>query len=115
MLFGSGSVEFLLVGLGNPGSEYDHTRHNVGFRALDYLAGACNTEVRRLKHMALTGKGTLGGHSVLFMKPQTYMNRSGQAVQDAARFYKVPIERVIVISDDISLPVGAMRIRSPDP
>lgn len=111
MLFGSGSVEFLLVGLGNPGSEYDHTRHNVGFRALDYLAGACNTEVRRLKHMALTGKGTLGGHSVLFMKPQTYMNRSGQAVQDAARFYKVPAERVIVISDDISLPVGAMRIR----
>ena len=111
MLFSSGSVEFLIVGLGNPGSEYDLTRHNVGFRALDFLAGACNTEVRRLKHMALTGKGTLGGHSVLFMKPQTYMNRSGQAVQDAARFYKVPIERVIVISDDISLPVGAMRIR----
>lgn len=111
MLFSSGSVEFLIVGLGNPGSEYDLTRHNVGFRALDFLAGACNTEVRRLKHMALTGKGTLGGHSVLFMKPQTYMNRSGQAVQDAARFYKIPIERVIVISDDISLPVGAMRIR----
>ena len=102
---------YLIVGLGNPGSEYDLTRHNVGFRALDFLAGACNTEVRRLKHMALTGKGTLGGHSVLFMKPQTYMNHSGQAVQDAARFYKVPVERVIVISDDISLPVGAMRIR----
>ena len=111
MFFSSGSVEFLIVGLGNPGSEYDLTRHNVGFRALDFLAGACNTEVRRLKHMALTGKGTLGGHNVLFMKPQTYMNRSGQSVQDAARFYKVPIERVIVISDDISLPVGAMRIR----
>ncbi|MBO7158300.1 MAG: aminoacyl-tRNA hydrolase [Clostridia bacterium] len=111
MLFSSGSVEFLIVGLGNPGSEYDLTRHNVGFRALDFLAGACNTEVRRLKHMALTGKGTLGGHSVLFMKPQTYMNRSGQAVQDAARFYKIPAERVMVISDDISLPVGAMRIR----
>ena len=91
MLFSSGSVEFLIVGLGNPGSEYDLTRHNVGFRALDFLAGACNTEVRRLKHMALTGKGTLGGHSVLFMKPQTYMNRSGQAVQDAAPCLKSDI------------------------
>ena len=111
VLLGSGGVEFLLVGLGNPGSQYDQTRHNVGFRAVDYLAGACNVEVRRLKHMALTGKGTLGGHSVLFMKPQTYMNNSGQAVQDAARFYKVPAERVIVISDDVSLPAGAMRIR----
>ncbi len=111
MIFSSGSIEYLLVGLGNPGSEYDHTRHNVGFRALDYVAGAIGTDVKRLKHMALTGKGSIASHSVLLMKPQTYMNRSGQAVQDAARFYKIPPQNVIIISDDISLPVGSMRIR----
>ncbi len=111
MIFGSGKIEYLLVGLGNPGSEYDHTRHNIGFRALDYIAGACHTEVKRLKHMALTGKGEIASRGVLLMKPQTYMNRSGQAVQDAARFYKISPQNVIVISDDISLPVGSMRIR----
>ena len=111
MIFSSGSIEYLLVGLGNPGSEYDLTRHNVGFRALDYVAGAIGTDVKRLKHMALTGKGSIASHSVLLMKPQTYMNRSGQAVQDAARFYKIPPQNVIILSDDISLPVGSMRIR----
>lgn len=111
MLFGSGGVEYLIVGLGNPGTEYELTRHNIGFRALDYVAGACQTDVRRLKHMALTGKGSLAGHNVLFMKPQTYMNRSGEAVGDAARFYKIPSQKVVIISDDISLPVGSMRIR----
>lgn len=111
MLFGSGGIEFLLVGLGNPGTEYEMTRHNIGFRALDYITGVCNTEVRRLKHMALTGKGLIADHSVLFMKPQTYMNQSGESVADAARFYKIPPMNVIVLSDDISLPVGSMRIR----
>lgn len=112
-MFGkSNGVEFLIVGLGNPGSDYDMTRHNIGFRALDFLAGACNTEVRRLKHMALTGRGTVAGHGVLFMKPQTYMNHSGESIRDAARFYKIPPEHIIVISDDVSLPVGAMRIRT---
>ena len=111
-MFGKTSgVEFLIVGLGNPGSDYEMTRHNIGFRALDFLAGACNTEVRRLKHMALTGRGTVAGHGVLFMKPQTYMNHSGESIRDAARFYKIPPEHIIVISDDVSLPVGAMRIR----
>ena len=111
-MFGKNNgVEFLIIGLGNPGETYEMTRHNVGFRALDFLAGACNTEVRRLKHMALTGRGTIAGRGVLFMKPQTYMNRSGESVGDAARFYKIPPEHVIVISDDVSLPVGAMRIR----
>lgn len=116
MIFGRGGgkssgVEYLVVGLGNPGESYDLTRHNVGFRALDFLAGACQTEVRRLKHMALTGRGTVGGKGVLLMKPQTYMNHSGESVGDAARFYKIPPEHVVVLSDDVSLPVGAMRIR----
>ena len=112
MLFGSSNVQYLIVGLGNPGKEYDMTRHNIGFRALDYIAGATNTEVRRLKHMALTGKATIGSCGVLLMKPQTYMNNSGEAVADAARFYKVSPSNVIVISDDISLTVGSMRIRA---
>ena len=107
----SNAVEFLLVGLGNPGTEYDLTRHNTGFRALDFAAGHFGVSVTRLKHYALTGKGEIAGHGVLFMKPQTYMNSSGQAVQDAARFYKVPPENVIILHDDVSLPVGAMRIR----
>ncbi len=112
MLFGSSNVQYLIVGLGNPGKEYEMTRHNVGFRALDYIAGATDTEVRRLKHMALTGKTTVGSHGVLLMKPQTYMNKSGEAVADAARFYKVSPSNVIIISDDISLTVGSMRIRA---
>ena len=112
MLFGSSNVQYLIVGLGNPGKEYEMTRHNVGFRALDYIAGAINTDVQRLKHMALTGKGMIGSNGVLLMKPQTYMNKSGQAVADAARFYKVPPSNVIIISDDISLTVGSMRIRA---
>ncbi len=111
MRFGSSAVEYLIVGLGNPGEEYELTRHNIGFRALDYVAGVCGAEVHRLKHMALTGKGTVGGHNVLLMKPQTYMNRSGEAVGDAARFYKIPPQHVIILHDDVSLPVGAMRIR----
>ena len=112
MLFGSSNVQFLIVGLGNPGKEYEMTRHNIGFRALDYIAGATNAEVKRLKHMALTGKTTIGSDGVLVMKPQTYMNNSGEAVADAARFYKVPASNIIVISDDISLTVGSMRIRA---
>ncbi len=112
MLFGSSSVQYLIVGLGNPGKEYEMTRHNVGFRALDYIAGATNTEVRRLKHMALTGKGNIGSNGVLLMKPQTYMNKSGESVADAARFYKVPPSNVIILSDDTSLTVGSMRIRA---
>ncbi len=111
MPFGSSAVEYLIVGLGNPGSEYEQTRHNIGFRALDFVSGSCGIEVKRLKHMALTGKGTLAGHGVLLMKPQTYMNASGKAVADAAHFYKIPPERIVIVHDDISLPVGAMRIR----
>ena len=105
------TAEFLIAGLGNPGEEYEQTRHNVGFRALDYLAGASGADVKRLKHYALTGRGTLDGHSLLLIKPQTYMNESGLAVSDAARYYKIPPERLIVLHDDVALPTGAFRIR----
>ena len=110
--FGGGSVSWLLVCLGNPGREYAETRHNVGFLAADLLAEKKNEKIDRLKFKALTGTVELGGEKVLVMKPQTYMNLSGEAVGEAARFYKLPPERVLVISDDVSLPLGKMRIRA---
>ena len=99
MLFKSSPCEYLVVGLGNPGSQYEATRHNVGFRAVDALA------------KALTAQATVGGVRVLLMKPQTYMNLSGVAIKQAADFYKVPPERVLVLFDDIDLDVGRLRIR----
>lgn len=105
------SCEFIIAGLGNPGEQYANTRHNIGFMALDYISGRADIPVKQLKHMALTGKGTIGGRSVLLMKPQTYMNRSGEAIADAARFYKIPPEKVIVIFDDISLEPGKLRVK----
>ena len=114
-LFGFGerqTVEYLVVGLGNPGIKYESSRHNAGFMALDYIAEKLSSPVKRVKHFALVVKCTLGGKPVLFMKPQTYMNDSGKAVIDAARFYKIPPERIIVIFDDISLEPGNIRIRA---
>ena len=110
--FGGGSVSWLLVCLGNPGREYAETRHNVGFLAADLLAEKKNEKIDRLKFKALTGTVELGGEKVLVMKPQTYMNLSGEAVGEAVRFYKIPPERVLVISDDVALPLGKMRIRA---
>ena len=107
----SSGAEWLVVGLGNPGAQYELSRHNVGFRALDELAELAGVPVQKLKHKALTNLCTLSGQKVLLMKPVTYMNLSGEAVGDAARFYKLPPERVLVLSDDISLPVGKLRIR----
>ena len=107
-----GPAEWLVVGLGNPGPKYEWTRHNVGFLVIDQLADRENLPVQRLKHKALTNTALIGGKPVLLMKPTTYMNLSGQAVQEAMRFYKLPPERLIVLSDDISLPVGKMRIRT---
>ena len=104
-------VEWLLVGLGNPGDKYEGTRHNVGFAAIDQLAEELNVPVQKLKHRALTQSVELGGARVLLMKPITYMNLSGEAVGEAARFYKVPADHVLVISDDVSLPVGKLRVR----
>jgi len=104
-------AEWLVVGLGNPGDQYENTRHNVGFRALDELAEMANVPVQKLKYKALTNTATVGGVKVLLMKPITYMNLSGEAVRQAADFYKIPPERVLVISDDTSLPVGKLRVR----
>lgn len=107
-----GPVEFIVCGLGNPGSKYGNTRHNIGFCALDVLAKDCGAAVERSRFHAMTGEAMLDGRHILLMKPATYMNLSGQAVQEAMRFYKLPPERLIVLSDDISLPVGKMRIRT---
>lgn len=102
---------YLIVGLGNPGSKYANTRHNVGWMAIDRLADDLGVSVDRNKFHALTAQAVLGGEKVLLMKPMTYMNNSGEAVEDAASFYKIPPENIIVISDDISLNPGKMRIR----
>lgn len=110
-----GPVEFIVCGLGNPGSKYGNTRHNIGFCALDVLAKDCGAAVERSRFHAMTGEAMLDGRHILLMKPATYMNLSGQAVQEAMRFYKLPPERLIVLSDDISLPVGKMRIRTKAP
>ena len=107
----TGGAEWLLVGLGNPGNQYENTRHNVGFMVADQLGERYRLPIQKLKFKALTNVFTISGEKVLVMKPVTYMNLSGEAVGEAARFYKLPPERVLVISDDVSLPVGKLRIR----
>lgn len=113
MLFGkkSAGVEWLVVGLGNPGEKYAKTRHNMGFLTLDLLAEKENIRVDRIKFKAVTAQADFGGARCLLMKPQTFMNLSGEAVREAAQFYKIPPEKVLVIYDDISLPVGKIRVR----
>lgn len=106
------NVDYLVVGLGNPGKKYDLTRHNTGFRALDALAAQWGVQVTKSKFDALCGTGTAAGCKVLLMKPQTFMNLSGVAVQKAAQFYKIPPQHVIVLFDDISLAPGRLRIRA---
>lgn len=108
----SAGCAWLIAGLGNPGTQYAHTRHNVGFDALDLLAEDLHVRVDRIKFKALTGMGEIGGEKVLLMKPQTYMNLSGQAVQQAAAFYKLPADHVLILFDDISLEPGRIRIRA---
>ena len=107
----SGGVDWLLVGLGNPGDQYENTRHNVGFMVIEELADRANVPVQKLKYRALTNTATVGGQKVLIMKPITYMNLSGEAVRQAVDFYKVPADHVLVISDDTALAVGRLRIR----
>ena len=113
MFFGrtSGGVSWLVVGLGNVGEKYDNTRHNVGFEVADELAERGRAPIQKLKHRALTNTLEIGGEKVLLMKPVTYLNLSGEAVGEAARFFKVPADHVLVISDDVSLPVGKLRVR----
>ena len=106
-----GPVEWLVVGLGNPGPKYEWTRHNMGFLVIDELAEREKIPVQKLKYRALTNTALIGGRSVLLMKPTTYMNLSGESVGEAARFYKIPPERVLVISDDVALPQGKLRVR----
>ena len=108
----SGGVSWLVVCLGNPGKQYENTRHNIGFMTADELERREGVKVNKLKYRALTGEMKIGGERVLVMKPQTYMNLSGEAVKLAGAFYKIPPERVIVISDDVSLPLGKLRIRA---
>ena len=102
---------WLIAGLGNPEAKYDDTRHNAGFAALDYLSGKWGISVSKTKFQGLWGQGEVDSHKVVLLKPLTYMNLSGEAVGEAARFYKVPADHVLVISDDVSLPVGKLRIR----
>lgn len=101
----------IIVGLGNPGREYENTRHNVGFSVLDDLARKNNISVGRLRFKALCGEGFIGGKRVLLLKPQTYMNLSGESVLDAVHFYKADADHLIVIVDDVDLPLGRIRIR----
>ena len=108
----SGGAAWLIVGLGNPGEKYENTRHNVGFQVIDELAERQGRPVQRLKFKALTGLLTIGGERALVMKPVTYMNLSGEAVRPAADFYKLPPERILVISDDVALAAGRLRIRT---
>ena len=103
---------WLVVGLGNPGLNYARTRHNVGFRAVDALAEKLGVKIDRARFRGLTAQASAGGEKLLLLKPQTFMNNSGLSVMDAARFYKLPPERVLVLFDDISLPVGRLRIRA---
>lgn len=107
----AGAPAYLVVGLGNPGAEYARTRHNAGFLALDALAKSMGTSVDRARFKALVGEGVLAEARVLLMKPQTYMNLSGDAVREAAAFYHIDPDHVIVIYDDVTLDVGRLRVR----
>ena len=107
----SGGASWLLVCLGNPGDQYENTRHNVGFMVADQLGERYGLPIQRLKFKALTNVFPISGEKVLVMKPVTYMNLSGEAVRPAADFYKIPPEHIIVISDDTALDVGKLRIR----
>lgn len=113
MLFGkkNSGYEFIIAGLGNPGAKYEMTRHNAGFLAVELLARENNFDIKRLKFHSLTQDFSGFGKKCLIMKPQTFMNNSGEAVGEAARFYKIPPQNIIVVSDDISLDVGRIRIR----
>ena len=107
----SGAPEYLIAGLGNPGPKYEYTRHNAGFLCIDLLAQQLGVKIDRIKFKSIVADTTIDGRRCLLMKPQTFMNNSGEAVRDAANFYKIPPEHVIILFDDISLPHGKLRIR----
>lgn len=107
----SGPVEFIIAGLGNPGKEYELTRHNAGFLCLDIFCNRENFKTDRIKYKSLCADVMIGGHRCLVMRPQTYMNNSGEAIREAASFYKIPPERCIIIFDDIDISLGALRVK----
>ena len=107
----SGGIQWLVVFLGNPGLKYENTRHNAGFMAASAMEKATGTNITRARFKALTASCNINGESVLLMKPQTYMNLSGEAVIEAVNFYKISADHVIVVSDEVSLPIGKLRIR----
>lgn len=102
---------FIIVGLGNPGQKYEKTRHNMGFMAIDVLAERNGIDVKKLKFKALIGDGRIAGNRVFLVKPQTYMNLSGDSVREIVNFYKIPIENLIVLYDDFDIDAGSIRIR----
>lgn len=111
MFFPKGGAEWIVAFLGNPGLKYNGTRHNAGFMAADAMEKKLGVSINKMRFKALTQTADIGGKKVLLMKPQTYMNLSGDAIVQAANFYKVPPERVIVVSDETALPIGRLRIR----
>lgn len=111
MFFSKGGAEWIVAFLGNPGLKYNGTRHNAGFMAADAMEKKLGVSINKMRFKALTQTADIGGKKVLLMKPQTYMNLSGEAIAQAANFYKVPPERVIVVSDETALPIGRLRIR----
>lgn len=102
---------YIIAGLGNPGKKYENTRHNIGFITMDYLAERHDIKINKIKHKALVGEGRIAGQKVLLVKPQTYMNLSGESLREVMDYYKVDIEDMIVVYDDIDLPAGTVRIR----
>lgn len=107
----AGAVEYIICGLGNPGTQYENTRHNIGFMTVDTLCEKYKLSCKKLKFKSLTCDATIGGRRCLIMKPTTFMNNSGEAVTEAMSFYKIPPERTIIVFDDISLEPGKLRIR----
>lgn len=107
----AGNIEYIVAGLGNPGREYENTRHNAGFMALDHVSKSLNFDIKKLKYKNLYGECMVKGKRVLFLKPSNYMNNSGLPVREMMNFYKIPITNLIVIADDINLEVGQMRIK----
>lgn len=102
---------YIIAGLGNPDSKYENTRHNMGFKAIDAMASEFGIDVNRAKFKGLIGEGRIGSEKVILLKPQTYMNLSGQSVREIMNFYKIPEENLIVIYDDFDLPIGSIRVR----
>jgi peptidyl-tRNA hydrolase, PTH1 family len=107
----AGPAPFLIAGLGNPGREYRENRHNIGFMVVDRLCQTLSISISKVQSKALTGTGQFSGHKIILAKPQTYMNLSGQSISGLARYYKIPVDQILVAHDDIDLPLGTLRLR----